>query len=124
LFRTILAMIRPYNEMEIRGMCRIKFHREYPGMVNSEMALKRPIRKPTKLVTLRTKLFTLGKINVRIAITTGVVGQNITPKDDVSNSKGLKFGLKSALIGDQNAKMAKGITQYLHKGSLLKTYTF
>jgi hypothetical protein len=117
-------MSRPYSEIEIRGICMIKFHREYPGMMNSDMALKAPIRNPTKLVTLRTYLLTLGKINVRIAITTGVVGQNITPKDDVSNSKGLKLGLKSALIGDQNANTAKGITQYLHKGSLLKTYTF
>jgi hypothetical protein len=82
LFRTILAMSRPYSEIKIRG--RIKFHREYPGMMNSDMALNTPIRKPMKLVTPRTYLLTLGKINVRIEITTGVVGQNITPKDDVS----------------------------------------
>jgi len=57
---------------------------------------------------------------VRRAITTGVVGQNITPKDEVSRRRGLKLGLKSGFIGDQNAKKAKGTTQYLHVGSFRK----
>ena len=51
----------------------------------------------------------------------GVVGQNITPKDDVSNSNGLKSGFNSAFIGDQKAKKTKGKTQYLQVGSLSKT---
>ena len=59
-----------------------------------------------------------------MAITIGVVGQNNTPKDDVSNNIGLKLGLKSAFIGNQNANTAKGNTQYLHKGILEKTYSF
>jgi len=48
----------------------------------------------------------------------GVVGQYITPKEDVSNSKGLKSGLSSAFIGDQKARKTKGNTQYLQVGSL------
>jgi hypothetical protein len=46
------------------------------------------------------------------------VGQNITPKDDVSSRRGLKSGLKSLLIGNQKAKMAKGTSQYLQAGRL------
>jgi len=54
----------------------------------------------------------------------GVVGQYITPKDEVSNRRGLRFGLKSGFIGDQKAKTTKGTTQYLQAGSLRKTYSF
>ena len=85
--------------------------------MKNDIALKKPMSKPMKLVILRRCVLTLGYIKVRIAITTGVVGQNITPKDDVSSRRGLKFGLKSVFIGNQNAKMAKGNTQYLHTGS-------
>lgn len=52
---------------------------------------------------------------------TGVVGQYMTPKEEVSNSKGLKSGFSWAFIGDQKAKKAKGRTQYLHAGSFSKT---
>jgi len=65
------------------------------------MALSRPITKPTKLVVLWTYVFTFGYIRVSMAIMKGVVGQNITPNEDVSKSKGLKSGLSSAFIGDQ-----------------------
>ena len=58
-----------------------------------------------------------------MAITNGVVGQYITPKEDVNSSKGLKSGISSAFIGDQKARATKGKTQYLHAGSLSKTYS-
>ena len=48
----------------------------------------------------------------------GVVGQYITPKDDVRNRSGLKSGVKSGLIGDQKAKATRGTIQYLQVGSL------
>jgi len=77
-----------------------------------------PIIKPTKLVVLRTYLFTFGYTRVNVAIMRGVVGQNITPNEDVSKSKGLKSGLSSAFIGDQKARKTNGSTQYLQAGSL------
>jgi len=86
--------------------------------MNNDIALNRPMNKPTKLVVLRTYMLTFGKIKVRIAIATGVVGQYITPKEDVSSRRGLRSGLNSVFIGDQNAKRANGNTQYLHAGSL------
>jgi hypothetical protein len=52
---------------------------------------------------------------------TGVVGQYITPKEELSNKSGLKSGFSCVSIGDQKAKKAKGKTQYLHTGSLSKT---
>lgn len=81
------------------------------------MTLNRPINRPTKLVVLRTYMFTLGYIRVKMAMMSGVVGQYITPKEDVSSSEGLKSGFSSAFIGDQKARRTKGITQYLQVGS-------
>jgi len=54
----------------------------------------------------------------------GVVGQYITPKDEVSNRSGLRFGLKSGFIGDQKAKTTRGTIQYLQAGSFRKAYSF
>jgi hypothetical protein len=51
----------------------------------------------------------------------GVVGQYITPKEEVSSNRGLKSGFSCASIGDQKARKANGTTQYLHTGSLSKT---
>jgi hypothetical protein len=58
-----------------------------------------------------------------MAIMRGVVGQYITPKEDVSSNKGLKSGLRLAFIGDQKARKTKGKTQYLQAGSLSKVYS-
>ena len=60
VFLTILAISKPYREMKISGRCSTKFQTEYPGINNSEMALNSPMIKPTKLVTPRTYLLTLG----------------------------------------------------------------
>jgi len=57
-------------------------------------------------------MLTLGCVKVKTATTGGVVGQYITPKEDVS-SRGLKSGFSSAFIGDQKARKTKGKTQYL-----------
>jgi hypothetical protein len=65
-------------------------------------------------------VLTLGEIKVKRAIMTGVVGQYMTPKEELSSSNGLKSGFSCAFIGDQKAKKAKGKTQYLHAGSLSK----
>ena len=89
----------------------------YPGIIKYDMALNRPINDPTKLVILSSRMFTLGYINVKTATMSGVVGQYITPKEDVSNSKGLKSGFSWAFIGDQKARKTKGSTQYLQAAS-------
>ena len=82
------------------------------------MVLNKPISNPTKLVILSRKMLTLGYIKVKMATMSGVVGQYITPKEDVSSSKGLKSGFSSAFIGDQKARKTKGKTQYLQAGNL------
>ena len=60
VFLTILAISKPCREMKINGRCSTKFQTEYPGIINSEMALNTPMIKPTKLVTPRTYPLTLG----------------------------------------------------------------
>ncbi len=59
-----------------------------------------------------------------MATMNGVVGQYITPKDEVNNKIGLRSRFKSGPIGDQKAKTTKGTTPYLQTGSLRKTYSF
>ena len=86
-----------------------------------DRALNRPIIRPTKLVAVRTSLLTLGYVRVKRAMMTGVVGQYMTPKEELSRNKGLKSGFSCASIGDQKARKAKGKTQYRHAGSLSKT---
>ena len=86
--------------------------------MKKDKALNKPINNPTKLVILSNRILALGYINVKTATMSGVVGQNITPKEEVSNNKGLKSGLNSAFIGNQKARKTKGNTQYLQAGSL------
>ena len=62
----------------------------YPGIKKNDIALNKPINNPTKLVILSRKMLTLGYIKVKTATMSGVVGQYITPKEDVSNSKGIE----------------------------------
>lgn len=46
--------------MVMRGMWRIRFQRVYPGIRKYDIMLKIPMNKPTKLVTLRSSILTLG----------------------------------------------------------------
>ena len=63
----------------------------YPAIVNKAAMFKRPISRPAKLVRLRRRLFTSGYIRFKMAMITGVVGQNITPKLEVSRGEGLRY---------------------------------
>ena len=120
----MFAISKPYAQMVMRGIWSIRFQRVYPGIMKYDMMLKIPMNKPTKLVTLRSSMLTLGYINVKRATMNGVVGQYITPKDEVSNISGSKFVLKSGFIGDQKAKTTSGTTQYLQGGSVRREYSF
>lgn len=55
-----------------------------------------------------------------MVITTGVVGQNATPYDEVNKRTGLRSEPKSAFTGNQKARKAKGTTQYRHSGRAQK----
>jgi hypothetical protein len=71
----------------------------YSAIVNNAATFKKPISRPAKLVRLRRRLFTSGYIRVKMAMITGVVGQNITPKLEVSSGSGLKFGFHQGSWG-------------------------
>jgi len=67
LFFTRIGISKPYAEIKMSGVRRIRFHRVYPGIMKNDMALNKPIDNPTKLVILSRKTLTLGYIKVETA---------------------------------------------------------
>jgi len=56
----MVGVSKPYAEMNMSGVWRIRFHRVYPGIMKNDKALNEPINSPTKLVILSRRTLTLG----------------------------------------------------------------